>query len=217
LGYDGKQNRLYLIDKTLNIVSYSLLLSLINYQAAILNDDIHGAQQFFKDIPITFHSKLAKFLEANNQKEMAFDITPDKDHKFDLALQLNKIEEASSIAEEQESVDKWKKVGDIALMSGYFDLAERCFDKSQDYNSLLLFYSSFGDEEGLKRLVESAERNGKYNVALEAAYLLADPETCINILLKSKRVAEAAMFARAYAPSKIDMVMKQWEDLLKQS
>jgi coatomer subunit beta' len=31
LGYDGKQNRLYLIDKALNIVSYSLLLSLINY------------------------------------------------------------------------------------------------------------------------------------------------------------------------------------------
>ena len=66
LGYDGKQNRLYLIDKSLNIVSYSLLLSLINYQAAILNDDIHGAQAFFKDIPDTFHSKLAKFLEANN-------------------------------------------------------------------------------------------------------------------------------------------------------
>ena len=43
LGYDGKQNRIYLIDKSLNVVSYSLLLSLINYQSAILNDDIHGA------------------------------------------------------------------------------------------------------------------------------------------------------------------------------
>jgi coatomer subunit beta' len=92
---------------------------------------------------------------------------------------LNKIEDASSIAEEQESTDKWKKVGDIALMSGYFELAERCFDKSQDFNSLLLFYSSYGDEEGLRKLVEAAERNGKYNVALEAAYLLADSEKCI--------------------------------------
>jgi coatomer subunit beta' len=86
LGYDGKQNRLYLVDKTLNIVSYSLLLSLVNYQSAILNEDTHGAQAFFKDIPISFHSKLAKFLEANNQKELAFDITPDQDHKFDLSL-----------------------------------------------------------------------------------------------------------------------------------
>lgn len=72
----------------------------------------------------------------------------------------------------------------------------------------MLFYSSYGDEEGLKKLVDLAERNGKYNVALEAAYLLADAEKCIEILLKSKKVAEAAMFARAYAPSKIDMVMK---------
>lgn len=43
LGYDGKQNRLYLVDKSLNLVSYSLLLSLVNYQSAILNEDVHGA------------------------------------------------------------------------------------------------------------------------------------------------------------------------------
>ena len=55
---------------------------------------------FFKDIPETFHSKLAKFLETNNQKELAFEITPDKDHKFDLALSLNRIENAFQIAEE---------------------------------------------------------------------------------------------------------------------
>ena len=66
LGYDGKQNRLYLIDKSLNIVTHSLLLSLVNYQSAILNEDLHGAQAFYKDIPETYHSKLAKFLEAND-------------------------------------------------------------------------------------------------------------------------------------------------------
>jgi coatomer subunit beta' len=96
---------------------------------------------------------------------MAFAITPDKDHKFDLALTLNKIEDAYKIAEEQESIDKWKKVGDIALLAGAFELAERCFDKSSDYNSLMLFYSSYGDLEGLTRVAESAERSGKYNVA----------------------------------------------------
>lgn len=31
---------------------------------------------------------------------MAFDITPDHDHKFELALGLNKIDEAFKIAEE---------------------------------------------------------------------------------------------------------------------
>jgi hypothetical protein len=45
MGYDGKQQggRLYLIDKSLNIVSFALQLSLINFQAAILAEDIHGA------------------------------------------------------------------------------------------------------------------------------------------------------------------------------
>jgi len=43
---------------------------------------------------------MAKFLEANNQKQMAFDLTPDKDHKFDLAIQLNYVEAAKNIAAE---------------------------------------------------------------------------------------------------------------------
>jgi coatomer subunit beta' len=65
-------------------------------------------------------------------------------------------------------------------------------------------------------LVDSAEKNGKYNVAYEAAFLIGDSEKCINILIKSKRVAEAAFFARAYAPSKLPMVMKHWEETLSQ-
>ena len=44
LGYDSKQSRLYLVDKSLNIVSYALLIALVNFQSAILSDDIHGAE-----------------------------------------------------------------------------------------------------------------------------------------------------------------------------
>lgn len=79
----------------------------------------------------------------------------------------------------------------------------------------MLFYSSYGDLEGLQRLADNAERSGKYNVAFEAAFLTGDAEKCVNILLKSKRVSEAAFFARAYAPSKLPLVMKQWEEALK--
>jgi len=31
LGYDGKQNRLYMVDKNFNIYSYALLLSVVSY------------------------------------------------------------------------------------------------------------------------------------------------------------------------------------------
>ena len=71
-------------------------------------------------IPETFHGKLAKFLEANGKKELAFEITPDQDHKFDLAISLNRVQDAFNIAEAQESAEKWRKVGDIALSRGCF-------------------------------------------------------------------------------------------------
>ena len=143
-----------MVDKNFNIYSYSLLLSVVSYQAAILNGELEEAEQVFKHIPESHYNKLAKFLETNNHREMAFNITPDQDHKFDLAIQLNKTDEAYKIAEDQQNIEKWKKVGDIALLSGFFELAETCFKKSKDFNSLLLFYSSYGDEAGLKYLYE---------------------------------------------------------------
>jgi len=199
-----------MIDKNFNVYSYSLLLSVVNYQSAILNEDLHGAELYFKDIPESHYNKLAKFLESNDKKEMAFQITPDQDHKFDLAIALNKTDEAFEIAEAQQSQEKWKKVGDIALLAGYFELAETCFKKSDDYNSLLLFYSSYGDEEGLAYLLEEAEKNGKYNIAYETAYILALPERCVQILMKSKRYSEAGMFAKSYIPHMVPEIIKEF-------
>lgn len=45
--------------------------------------------------------------------------------------------------------------------------------------------------------------------------MLADPDRCVNILVKSKRISEAAFFARAYCPSKLPEVTKIWEEALK--
>lgn len=100
-------------------------------------------------------------------------------------------------------------------MSGQFNLAERCFEKSGDFNSQLLFYSSYGDLENLRRVASEAEASGKFNVAFQAAYLTGDAEKCLHILLKSKRISEAAFFARSYCPSKVESVVKAWEESLK--
>ena len=109
-------------------------------------------------------------------------------------------------------MEKWKKVGDMALISGLFQLSDTCFLKSQDFNSLLLFYSSYGDQEGLENLLETSEENGKYNIAFEAAYLLALPERCVEILIKSKRYAEAGMFSKSYCPNMIPKIMSEWNE-----
>ena len=100
LGYDGKQNRLYLVDKGLNIVTHRLLLSVMNFQVAILNGDLEQANKLLAAIPESYNSKVAKFLEQNGQKQMAFDLTSDLDHKFELALTLNNVEKAKEIADE---------------------------------------------------------------------------------------------------------------------
>ena len=79
-----------------------------------------------------------------------------------------------------------------------------------------MFYSSYGDEQGLKKLLEDSEAAGKYNVAFETAYLLAMPERCVKILMASKRFAEAAMFARSYCPTMVSSIMKEWSSFLDQ-
>ena len=210
LGYDGKQNRLYLVDKNLNIYTHRLLLAVIAFQAAVLSDETSKAEALLPRIPESYHGKLAKFLELNGQREMAFRITPDPDHKFELAVALNHVDVAREIAAEQESSEKWRKVGDIALQRGLFALAEECFRRSQDFNSLLLFYSSYGDQEGLQRMAGEAAQVGKFNVAFEAYFLLAQPDNCIDVLVKAKRVAEATLLARAYAPSRLAELTALW-------
>jgi coatomer subunit beta' len=59
----------------------------------------------------------------------------------------------------------------------------------------MLFYSSYGNEEGLQRMANNALKAGKFNVAFEAYFVLQNTDKCIEVLIKSKRVAEAAIFA----------------------
>lgn len=51
LGYDSKQNRLYLVDKLLNVHAHRLLMCVIEFQNAILNQDITTAKGLLPQIP----------------------------------------------------------------------------------------------------------------------------------------------------------------------
>ena len=52
-------------------------------------------------------------------------------------------------------------------------------------------------------------------MAFQAGYLLADCDLCLKILIKAKRFGEAAFFAKAYAPSRLEGVTKMWSAHLK--
>lgn len=44
LGYIPKDNKLYLSDKDMNVVGYSLLLSVLEYQTAVMRQDFETAK-----------------------------------------------------------------------------------------------------------------------------------------------------------------------------
>jgi len=110
LGYIPNNNRVYLIDKALNVVSYTLHISIINYQTAILRADFEAAAKILPKIPEDQRTRIAHFLESQGLKEEALSVTVDPDHKFELALQLSRLEIAHEIAKTAESEQKWKQL-----------------------------------------------------------------------------------------------------------
>lgn len=64
LGYMPAQNRVYVVDKQVNVFGYSLSLSLVEYQTAILRGDVDAANEILPSVPKEQLNKVARFLEA---------------------------------------------------------------------------------------------------------------------------------------------------------
>jgi coatomer subunit beta' len=75
-----------------------------------------------------------------------------------------------------------------------------------------MLYSSVGDRDGMCRLVEMAREEGVLNVAIVASFMTGQVETAMEILVKAKRVPEAAFLARTYCPSKVSEMVALWRD-----
>jgi coatomer subunit beta' len=212
LGYVPKENRVFLADKERNVISYQMHLSVIEYQTAIVRGDLEGAQKsILPRVPLSHRSKIARFLDAQGHKELALEVSEDDEHKFELAIQLKRLEIAQVIAERAQNVNKWKQLGDLAIQYCKFGLAASALKAGEDYNGLLLLYSSTNDLEGLKELAVFAEEKGKNNVAFMAHFLSKNMEGCINTLCSSQRVPHGAIFARSYAPKYASKVVQQWK------
>jgi coatomer subunit beta' len=64
LGYMSKENRLFMIDKEFNVVSYELLLSVLEYKTCVVRGDLATAATILPSIPDDHRNKIARFLEA---------------------------------------------------------------------------------------------------------------------------------------------------------
>lgn len=67
LGYIPRDSRIYLADKDLNIISYSLPLAVIEYQLAILRRDFGAASKLLPSVPNQLRSNISEFLEAEGE------------------------------------------------------------------------------------------------------------------------------------------------------
>jgi len=163
-------------------------------------------------------------------------LSPDLDHRFDLALQLNDLALAARIAEEEHvehlrannisendgeaevaNEHKWKQISDLAIRAWDFALAEKALWRARDLNGLLLLYTSTGDAKGIERLNKAAISSGQLNVALLSLVQLGRVEELFELFVTAKRIPEATMFARAYKPSLVPRALQLWREELKKT
>lgn len=226
LGYLPKEDRVFLMDSSLNVYSYRVLLTVLQFQTAVVRQDMETASALLPDIPESEYSSVARFLESQGMKEQALEISRDQDQRFDLSLDLGKLDIAYDILKKIPAVDKdttdtqskWKRLGDMALATGDLSTAIECAKESGDVSGLLLIYTSLGDKDGVKELAAQARELGKTNVAFVASLVVGDIEGCIDILITTGRLPEAAFMARTYMPSQMSSIVVKWkEDLSKVS
>jgi coatomer subunit beta' len=216
LGYIPKDNRLYLGDKEFGVVSFALQLSVLEYQTAVMRRDFDLADKVLPSVPKEQRTRVAHFLEKQGFKEQALVVSMDPEHKFELAIQLKDLKSAFDLAKEIESEQKWRQLADLAVSKYEFALAQKCMLEAHDYGGLLLLATCSGDADMVKKLAKDAQTSGKHNVAFMAHYLLGSVEECLELLIESNRLPEAAFLARTYLPSQVSRVVQLWrEDLAK--
>lgn len=218
LGYLPSLNRLYCIDKEQNIVSYTLLLAVLEFKTAVVRGGIEIAKEkVLPRIPKGEHNKLARFLESQGLREDALDLATDPDYRCDLAITLGRLDLATDIARQFPSELKWRQLADLAMVKGKFALAEECLEESNDFSGLLTLYSARSDRKALLNLSDKAASAHKLNVAFLAVYMCGDLDKCLDILIQSDRIPEAAIFARTYLPSRVTPVVEMWRAGLRKS
>ncbi|KAL4274077.1 hypothetical protein GQ457_13G013480 [Hibiscus cannabinus] len=201
LGYLPSQSWVYVIDKLFNVMGYTLLLNLIEYMTLVMRGD-------------TIIAIVAHFLESRGMVEDALEVATDPDYRFELAIQLSKLDIAKEIATEVHSESKWKQLGELAMSTGNLQMVEECMKHAMDLSSLLLLYSSMGDAEGIFGLASLSKEQWKNNVAFLCLFMLGKLEDCLHLLyfFCNNRISEAALMARSYLPSKGSEIVTVWRN-----
>jgi coatomer subunit beta' len=219
LGYLARDNKVYVADKDINVSSYHLSLSVLEYQTLVLRGEIEQANQdYLGSIEKEDLLKISRFLEAQEFLTEALEISPDAEQKFEIALKIKDFTTAHKIALEDSTPHKWKSLGDLALSSFQYKLAIESFEKAEDIESLFLIYTSLNSKSQLETLAESAKAKGKYNVAFNCYWSCGNIIKAVELLNISDRPVEASILGLNYGvdvTKSIELWKKDLEGLKK--
>lgn len=176
--------------------------------------DFETADRVLPTIPKEHRTRVAHFLEKQGFKEQALQVSTDNEHRFDLALQIGDLKTAIELARETENPQKWSQLAEVATKQNKFDLVKECLERANDFGGLLLLATSSGDASMVRNLGELGASQGKHNISFLSMFLLGDLDKCLEILINTNRLPEAAFFARTYIPSKISYVVGLWRNEL---
>ena len=102
------------------------------------------------------------------------------------------------------------------MKKSMFDLAEECLAHAKDYSGQLLLNTAAGRADKLNALASDALGVGRNNIAFVSLFLQGRVKECVQLLLDSDRIPEAALFARSYAPSLVPEIVAKWKAAVEQ-
>ncbi|EZG44378.1 coatomer protein [Gregarina niphandrodes] len=166
-----------------------------------------------------------KLLSRQGYDELALKYATDPTTKYDMALKLKKLPIVVQMLQEDPVLSdkperRWNAVGQVALQCGEIDIAIQAYRAAQNLPSLFMIALSLSDQDLLQEVAHESARNAEQNnektrslanLAYLGYYLLRDHNNCIRLLLDNQQEAEAALYARSFAPSQLESVVQRWE------
>ncbi|KAJ8609288.1 hypothetical protein MRB53_039229 [Persea americana] len=196
LGYIARDGRIYCADKDMNVSSYALSVAVVEYQSMIIRGDHEEAASVLETIPADQKNKIARFLEGQGLKELALTVATDDEHRFELALALSRL--------------------DIAL-----EIGTRSALQKRKISALYSYCIPLLETPKVCLAGDACHRGWSKQHSLRSNLSLGQTSDCIDTLIKTSRLAEAALFARTYMPSRIDEIVtlrrKHQEEQLRHS
>jgi coatomer subunit beta' len=207
LGYLPRENLIVLAGPQRRILGVNFPEALLQFEAEVAV----GGDPNPERVPEQYKSRCAKFLKQIGRVELALDITTDPNMRFDLALELDRLDIAQETATEPAM---WRRLARAALGKGECDLAILAAKNSGDLATLLVLLKALNRADEMSILIEEADRVGQLNVAFTAALLTGQKRRALELLIKSEEWAKAALFARANVPELTSACVKLWREHL---